>query len=343
MAILWLDGFESYGTTIGGPPSPAGIIGRSYPVALNESAYDIEIGRYGNRALEITSYLDYIQTRNLTTDDTLVFGVAFRIPVIPNTQQPLVRLYSGVNAGLEIRMETNGTLSVYLSFTKLGTTANAVTVDTWHFLEFKVFTNNTTGRYEIRVNNAVWLIHDNVDTQIATDAYHSAIRLGAMFAVNVHWDDLYVLDSTGTGGTDFLGSRQIKLYSPDGDGDTNDWTPLSGNNYENVDEAESDGDTSYNETNTPNDVDLYDYADATDLTTIDAIKISSDIRVDMGSMDIKTLIKSDGTTSEGPAETITSNTFVNQYRISEEDPNTSAAWTQGGLNAAQFGVKAETT
>ena len=44
MALLWIDGFENYGTTIGSMPLPGGIIGKKYTVGL-EYQIDIQTGR----------------------------------------------------------------------------------------------------------------------------------------------------------------------------------------------------------------------------------------------------------------------------------------------------------
>ena len=339
--LLWIDGFEGYGSSIGGAPAPTGIIDRKYPTFSGTQFFDIEAGRYGDYCLEVTDYLYYIQTPHLTTDDTMIVGVAFWTNLIPAALREFLWLYEGINRGINLRLNSDGTIAIYNNTTLIDTSLNQLSASTWYYMELKVVTHDSAGTYELRVNGADWASGTGVDTQPASNAYHTALRLGAVFGGQSRYDDLYILDSTGSANNAFKGNRQVLAYRPDGNGDTNDWTPLSGNNYEMVDEVQEDADTSYNETNTPNDIDLYDVEDATGLTTIDGLMVTTDIRVTSGSIDMKTLIKSASTTEEDAAETITDTSYATKVYVSEQDPNTATAWTQSGLNAAQFGIKAE--
>jgi len=139
MALLWIEGFEGFGTSVGGAPSPAGIMSRKYPVINGEAGFDIETGRDGiGYSLEILDYLSYIQSPNLTTNATCVLGVAVKLPGFPSTQRDLVALYDGAIKGMNIKINPDGTLTIENSTTDLGTTVNALTVDTWYYIEFKV-------------------------------------------------------------------------------------------------------------------------------------------------------------------------------------------------------------
>ena len=39
MALLWIDGFDNYGTTIGGAPSPTGILNRKYATVFGDNYF----------------------------------------------------------------------------------------------------------------------------------------------------------------------------------------------------------------------------------------------------------------------------------------------------------------
>ena len=341
MALLWIDGFEGYGSSVGGTPAPIGIVNEKYPVVSGEQNLDIETGRYGDYCMEITDYLYYIQTPHLTTNSTLVVGVAFRTSAIAISTREFLWLYEGTNKGINLRINSDGTISVYLDAVLIDTSVSQLSIDTWYYLELKVLTHNSAGTYEVRIDNADWISGTGVDTQPSGNSYHTAVRLGAIFGGAAQYDDLYVLDGSGSENNDFLGNRQVVPLRPNGDGDTNDWTPSTGNNYENVDEVQRDDDTTYNETSTANDVDLYDYADSVGLATINGVMITTCVRVTTGSMDMKTLIKSGATTDESSPVTITQQTYQSKTYLSEQDPNTAAAWTPTNLNAAQFGIEAE--
>jgi hypothetical protein len=71
------------------------------------------------------------------------------------------------------------------------------------------------------------------------------------------WDDIYVTDQ----GTRLGECRVVTLY-PNGATADADWTPSGGeDNYEQVDESQVDGDTSYVASDTPGDLDIYTVTD----------------------------------------------------------------------------------
>ncbi len=343
MALLWIEGFEGFGTGV--TPSPTGIIGRKYPVILNESSMDIVTGRGGvGYALQLTILNEYIGSPNLTTDATCILGVAVQIP---NTTllNRLFSLYDGATQGINVRVNTDGTLAVYNGPTLLGTTINALTVSTWYYIELKVLTNNSTGTVDIHVDGSDWLALTNQDTQPGANAYHTAFRLGPPAnGISNLFDDIFFLDGSGSKNNDFLGNRKVVDLDPDGAGDSTNWTPSAGSNYQNVDDGNlTDEDTTYNETGSDAIDDLYTYGNLPAIAaSVDGIQITSEARVTSGSMDLSNMIKTGTTTSPGTPETITSTSYVTTTRIEEDDPDTAIAWTPSGVDGAQFGIRANT-
>lgn len=341
MALLWIEGFEGFGTSTGVAPSPTDMLSRKYTVA-NESRMDIETGRDGvGYCLEIYYNADYIQSPNLTTNATCVLGVAIKVESL-TAENPLFTLYDGITKGVGVHIETDGTLSIYRGLTLLGTSTNALSVGIWYYLELKVFTNNVSGTAELKVNGASWLSLTSQDTQAGSNAYHTAFRLGILNYAYVSFDDLYFLDASGTINNDFLGNQKVLALDPSAAGDDTDWTPSAGSNYQCVDDgALLDEDTTYNETSTSTDQDLYNYENLpADVNTVNGVQINTEVKVTAGSMDIENVIKTGTTTDVGTAETITSTTYVSSHRVEELDPDTAAAWTPSGVDGAQFGIKA---
>ena len=181
-----------------------------------------------------------------------------------------------------------------------------------------------------------------IDTKVGTNAYYDTVQFRGPYSfVTNQYDDIYICDSTGSDNNDFLGNRKVVALRPSAAGDDTDWTPSAGANYDAVNEVELDEDTTYVETSTTLDQDLYDYDALADVTNIQGIQINTEVRVtDAQSYDLNAVIKSGATEDEGSEDTITPTTFVTHTRIAETDPNTSSAWTLSNVNAAQFGIKA---
>lgn len=342
MALLWIEGCEGFGTSIGSVPSPSGIIGRKYPTVGVEAAMKIRAGRIGGYSVEFANPNCYFQTSALTTDDTLIVGCAIYKTGIGSLSTPVVGLYDGATLGMNVRILSDGTLEVLRGTTQLEVTTNSINAATWYYLEFKVVCHDSTGSYDLKINETTWASATGVDTKAGTNAYHDKVMFrGNDFASATWVDDIYICDGSGSINNDFAGNVKVIALRPDSAGDDTDWTPSAGANYATVDEVELDEDTTYVETSTPNDQDLYNYDNLPSVGDIKGLQVVTEVRVtDAQSYDLNSVIKSGATEDEGAADTITSTSYVTQTRVQEIDPNTSSLWTKVNVNAAQFGIKA---
>jgi len=342
MALLWIEGFEGFGTTPNATPAPTAIIARKYPIINRESEMKIQNGRYG---LCLAIYYaigaeDYIQSPNLTTDSTLIFGAAIKILSTPTVlPSKLISLYDGVLLAVNIRVNTDGTLAAYRGDTLLGTSSLGLSTNTWYYLELKVVTHQSAGTVDLVVNMNNWLSLSGIDTQAGSNAYASAFRLGPVF-VTTQFDDIYLLDGSGTINNDFLGNRKVEAIRPTAAGSSTDWTPDSGDSYARVNEVEVDDDSSYVETATTTDKDLYAYENLDNMNEVNGIQIMSEVRVTAGSMDLHNVIKSSTTEDDGTGDTVLSTDYVTSVRTEELNPHTAVAWTPAEVDAAEFGIKA---
>jgi hypothetical protein len=341
MALLWVDGFEGYGTSIGAAPSPTGVIARRYIDVITESILDVENGRISGRCLELLGNTTGFSTPALTTNDTLIVGLAFKLNSAVVTNK-LVHLYDGVTKGVNLHSVNGGELELYRGATLLDTTSGlGLTGNTWYWLEMKIKCHDTSGEYEVRIAENNVMSGNSVDTKAGTNNYHDRVYIRVDYGSTFHVDDFYVCDITGSYNNDFLGNCRVTAIFPDGD-DTTGWTTVQPgpNHWEAVDETVVDDDTTYVQESTVNNKDYYDYANASGIGEIKGIQINTDCReTDATTFDLITPIKSGATEDDDTAQTIGSTDYITLRRVSEEDPNTSNTWTTANLNAAKFGVK----
>ncbi len=338
MALLWIEGFEGFGTTTGVAPLPTGVIGRKYPIQ-DESAMRIENGRTGGRCIEIQTNGDWIKSGNLTTNGTMVVGLAFKLSDRPSSSGVILGLYDGATLGINIRISSiDGTVQILRGATVLEISSRLTVPDTWYYLELKVVCSDT-GSYEVRINGETWLEDTGpVDTKEGSNDYHTAFRLDCPLGTSSFFDDLYVLDGTA-GLSDFLGTQRVVAINPDGD-DTVTWDrSAEATNREVVDDGFVIDNTDYVYTATLPEQDLYDY-ESVSATVVNGIQIMTETNMDEGSCDLSAVVKSATTESVGPANTVIVSSDVTHVRVVEDDPNAAAPWTETTLNAAKFGVKA---
>ena len=151
---------------------------------------------------------------------------------------------------------------------------------------------------------------------------------------------LAVWDATGDAPTGYVGPHRLVVARPDGAGDSTGFTPNTGNNWAAVDDTVRNGDTDYVEASSAATKDLYTYS--TFGTTVDTI-VGVNVRTwaknpDVGTKQFKMKCKSSATEDNGATFTLTGSYALYQETFGV-DPNTSAAWTISGLNAAQFGFE----
>ena len=342
MSLLWIDGFEGYGTTIDSAPAPSGVMGRRYPLINSESNFRIRPGRIDGKSIAFSASGTYFQTSDINTDSTLIIGVAFKFGVFQNNNAFIV-MYDGATAGIGIRVTTGGELEVRLGSTLLDTTSDLnLALNTWYWLELKVVVDDIIGSYELRIGEQNVLSASGIDTKAGSNNYYDSIRLSVPFtgASDLHFDDLYICNGAGTINNNFLGNVKVVAVFPDGAGNSSDFIPSSGANFTCVQEEEVDDDTSYVESSISSHKDTYAYEELDNYSRIKGIQINTDCReTDASSYNIITVIRSGSTDYDDSGQAINTTNYITKSIISELNPSTSSEWLYTDINSSEFGIK----
>jgi hypothetical protein len=307
-------------------------------------------GRRGDACISIGGSTQEVH-QGFPSTGTIVFGTAWKVPTIiaGNTTYweiwgtgPFVHVSLQVTATGAIRCLNGGSTEIVVS------AAGVVTADTWHYLEFKVTISDTIGQITVRVDE-VEVIGTDADenTRNAGDSdLASMIKWrGPAVADGHRFDDVYILNTDGDSPyNDFLGDAQIDAVLPDGTGASSDFDTTQGSatHYENVDEATPNGDTDYNETNTANDVDLFEYAALpaiADGATVFGVKVTSYLnKQDAGSAPVRMVARPAATNRNG-VSLFPQTSYRYPYEIWPDNPETSTPWTDATINASEYGVE----
>ena len=329
MALLFLDSCSYYGT--------ADISSRW------DSSYSIEVGSVSRHAsgksLEFSSSSNWIRAVMAPVGSTIIFGMALRIQV-------------GDWEGIRIQDSTGNTqVSIGAADFKLRvsrgedgdtildtTLHDAYTAEQWFYLQCKFVVGNS-GSYEIRVDNNIVLI-GNADTQDQATSDVSRLLMFGSYLSATYLADVYICDESGSQCNDFLGDCRIDALRPDGAGALTQWDPSAGANYECVDEAINDGDTTYNSTNVVDEVDTFSFDDLTALgTAVMAVALTNVSRSDdSGIVSCKPVTRISGSNYLGD-EVVENMEYLFHQQIWELNPADSAAWEEADINGAEFGIQ----
>jgi len=361
MSLRWMEGFETFDMTLGSTVEIQ--LDRKYGNLHGLTLYPncdqakLADGRRGGYSLQgafaypTTSqrFFYVVALDDVPTDDTWIVGMAIKFGTsFPDNKEILVigSLDSQTYYNFSIKVASDGKISACGGGgTLLATTADPVLAsDTWHYLEAKVVCHDTAGAYEIRIDGQTVLTGSDVDTWAYNDSRYVMFQLRHYYQ---YLDDIYICDTDGTTNNDFLGQVVVEGILPSADGDSSDWTPLSGTDHSAmVDDIPPDDDTSYVESNVEGDDDLYGYADLSTITTepILGLQVNTDVRMNEfpGDIDLYQTVKSGSTSSNGQPTNIARDDYEVATRILETDPDTTSAWTVSGVNGTQFGIKVGT-
>lgn len=340
MSLLWIEGFETFGTVNG--DAPVGYLEKYVVDSATTTGVTIQDGRVGGKSLRLGSNARTFTVPAFGNKTTIVVGFGLKVASFAITQT-ILTLFDGSTNHINIRLvATSGEFEIRRSGTTLATTSGAaLTPNVWGYVELKVTIDDSTGSYELRVNGVNEASASGVDTRNAGNASVDRVQFAgsASASSNVYFDDIYILDTSGSLNNDFLGSQKVVAIYPSAAGDSTQFAPSAGNNYQAVDDNPPDDDSTYVESGTSSQLDLYNFDD-TSLVGVKGVQINARCKETDGTpFSVHLVAKSGATQSDGSAIAVGSTNYLTRTRIVETDPDTSAAWTDGGIDSAQFGVK----
>lgn len=347
MAILWMDGFDTY-TTV------ADVLMR-YPGVSGLSFLSTTGGRFGGGCIGSSNnnsnigygYMGPATIPHTTT--AIIAGGAHLIATNTNSYCCLglgntLGGSSGIN---ELTLFFDyGVFRLYRggsSGTLLATTTNVYANGVYHHIEAKAVIADSGGSCEIRING-VTAINYSGDTRQSVTGTAGIDRVGftssGTSTASGAWDDIYVLDTTGSFANDFLGDVRINTLAPTSDSSVQFTRSTGASNYLCVDEGRYNSDTDYVESSTVGHTDKYGYADlAAGVTTVHGVQaVCWAKKTDATTRTIRQNIYSSASTAAQTAFGLTIG-YAPYYHVAALNPDGSVQWTPTSVNAALAGFE----
>lgn len=301
---------------------------------------------YGISLGGITAFLKWANGTNYTT--FIASGALYISAGAFSVGASIISFLDGTNLQCDLRVNATGNLY----FTRNGTTIGTVSSNAlasgagWTYFEVQVTINGSTGSAQVWVNGVSWLSLTGVNTQATVNSTLSVVEYGVTTNVTCYWKDMIGIDTAGGAITTRQGDVTVGVRYPNASGVNQAWTNNGGSSQTNsVQDGIThtgtwpDGDATYISSSTTNQISDFS-GPALSLTgSIIAVHHMTYARKDdAGTRQIAQVGLSAAVVEVGA--TISLGNSYQYYRdILEVDPNTSAAWTLSGFNAATFGVK----
>jgi len=350
MAILFMEGFDGY--------EDAAAFRGDGRISLSnnsDSGYEFRTGRNGSGQCLLTQSTssEWVVHVGGTSDTVWIqFALNMTAGTFTSTEE-MIWIYdrSGtVTSGIYVKAD--GEIEVRQGTgTVVGTSSGAaISTGTWRFYEFKIKLNASTGTVLVKVDGVEVLNLSGVDT-INGGTSVGAVRFhhndDVSTSGDMKWDDVVIGDDvTGSPGdvqTDLLGDCSIEMLLPDGAGNYTQFTPSTGSNYQNVDEAPTiDDDTTYNSSSTAGHKDSFTCGNLSATAgSVYAVQVTTVAKRDAGGGRLlRELVRSSSIDATGAGRYVPAD-YSHKQSLFEKDPGGSD-WTISTVNSMEIGYELET-
>lgn len=356
MSLIWMDGFDAYGTS-------------GSVRAVMESALYVRAGvQISNQTRTGRGYCILLPWNSSSGSpvfvrkafdvlETVVVGFAWKVNAIQDLKE-ICRFehddhFGNVRSHLQINMAADGAVSIGnvsdsgSSWVKMADSGpNKLFPNVWHFIEIKVTFAATGGTVQVRIDNqtcleAVGRTKNPLAPPLCNLWRASNFQLEDANFNDTFIDDLYIFDTEGTEFNDFVGDVVIHTSLPNADGTLNELTQFGGSlgKYTAVDEIPPDADTSYVYGNTIGEQERY-FVDPLPTNVINVLAVSVHARAKKdaaGASAIKLLCKLDADIDIGPTEPVTTQ-YITRALMLERAPD-GGSWNKEKFEDIEIGFE----
>jgi len=344
MALLFFDGFDHYVS--------ADIL-EKWSTVVTAAGPSAGGGRRGTAGLNFSTSSGNVTKVFVAPNNTIYFGAAMKVALLASTGIFTINDAVAAKNNVILSANADGSLSAYArgtsntpgnttGMTVLGTTAPGLIVtNAYNYIEVKVALHATAGEVIVKFNGVIVLNLTGLNTFATGSTGWTTFAISGAGGGASFYDDFYLCDGSGAAPWNtFLGEIRVDALVPTAAGATTQFTPSTGANWQNVDDAQANDDTDFNTATA---------AGLTDTFTIpNAPVVGAPI---FGVQHHVTSRKTDGTTCTiapvvRPVSTdfvgtdiAIGTTYVMRSTLLPTNPATGAQWTEAGFNAAEFGYK----
>lgn len=328
MALLFMDGFDHY--------DDADILQKwTNKGGAGFTYWYIEAGGRTDRCLRLSASSAVWVYKNISPGSaTITAGFAFRAETVDESQNFFTFRYSGTSEmGLRV---AGGYMRLYRGGTLVDTGSATIIAETWNHIVFEVYSHDSSGTAKVWINGELD-INFSGDTRVSGTPDN--IYLYASVNNDTSYDDMYILDNTGSINNSSLGDCKIETLYPDGAGNYSQWSPTGGaSNYLCVDDAQPDDDSTYVATSGTDFKDSYTMDDlATAQGTIYAVQSCVFVKKDdAATVTIDPMFRISSTDYQVSGVGLTTD-YTYGFNLLQRSPATDGLWTVSEVNSLEFG------
>lgn len=326
MARIFIDGFESGQDDLWDDEYNVNVI--------SSTGLDMD----GDYCLDLNNEQEYIQ-KNITADDEIYFAFLYRPTSAGTNSRQLITVYKDTTPLLFITLDTTSPILRLQKETSglLDSGTKVFSSDTTYLIEGYFKIADSGGRGVVKVDG-VTDIDFTGDTKVGADTQFNRVRLGrgpsTSYTTCAYFDN-FISDDVA-----WIGDTKIQKILLTGAGNSTNWTPSVGANWQCVDERPA-SDVDYVSINTVDIVDTYQAGNMVgSINSVKCVQVQSRTEsfVTPTPTNLKLVVRSGG------VDYLSGDKFVpaapsGLHNLWETNPADSLAWEEADVNAMEIGIK----
>lgn len=280
---------------------------------------------------------------------TVITGFAFKPSNDAEERDDEILCFGSVSENLTdhftVQIDQGKHLKCFGNGAFLATAKNCLFKDKWNYIELKIVFGGS-GSFELKVNEVSYIVDTSVATSKSGSTSCDTVTLHGLKGGNTSstthlYDDWYIIDETGSSNNDFLGAVKVETLMPSAAGDSSNFTPSAGSNFENVDETPIDT-TTYNESlATSGNKDLFNIDNLSTISgDVKGVQVTSyAISTEGQVITVEGLVKSSITENNAGTFYVGSDVYQPFSAVWETDPALGGSWLVGNINTLQIGYE----
>jgi len=357
MALLFADGCSHYATD-DILKKWTGMVTGTYGPFITAAAPR----RPGTSSIKL-GYNAWIDKSVNTASRTIIFGAAFYFQYPASNDGLQFRVY-GDSTTPQCTVSINtldspGSIQLwggnYSGPYIIATQADAIQINTWHYIEAKLYIHDTNGTASIRLDGEpLSEITGLTGLNLARyDLINGYSRLRAWYAASstsyyCYIQDIVIMDGTGSSCNDFIGSVRIDTVYPESVGDYNsDWDYSTTSLEDDIDDLQPDGDTSYITATANGDRVSFNYQDIEPPANASIVGVVLNVATKKATAGYSKIVPFYRTAADENFDSSTPIYLADSYTIEQHFwpicPYSVLPWSEGLVENGQFGVIYDTT
>ncbi len=323
MARIFIDGFESGGLDLWDN------------IGSGASAIAAPAGMDG-------SYAGQVGTTNAFLEKALIAAAEYyaaflsKITFTYAVSTSICQFKSGSTILVDIKRNgSSGRIEAYRGSTIIATGTIVLNVNQLYHLQIRANIHDTTGVVQVKVDGVLDLDFSG-DTKPGADTTINAFQMGqtTINPMTIQFDNL-VVDAAA-----WPGKTNIQAIRPSGAGNSTQWTPSAGANWDCVDEVPvSDADNVV--TNANDQVDLYAAGNlAGTIDSVVCVQVQARaVKEGVATPQNLALGVRTGATDYFSSDKVIPTAAKSVFNLWAQNPNTAASWTKTEVDGVEIGIK----